>query len=88
MLCKAEKICFVRRKMFINPGAYVPFQTQNGIASIKEKVDISLLVGYFLIIFYLVRKHSYICFHFTSSISKSGIQLCLLDIKTAVSSNT
>lgn len=74
--------------MFINPGAYVPFQTQNGIASIKEKVDISLLVGCFLIIFYLVRKHSYICFHFTSSISKSGIQLCLLDIKTAVSSNT
>lgn len=38
MLCKTEKICFVYRKMFANPGAYVPFQTQNGIASINEKV--------------------------------------------------
>lgn len=25
--------------MFINPGVYLPFQTQNGIASINKKVD-------------------------------------------------
>lgn len=33
-------------------------------------------------------KHSYTCVHFTSSISKSGIQGSLLDVKTAIPSNT